>query len=199
MKPRYREAAWLLFLFLLAWAPRALALDAYVSPDERKWLARSANFAYALSHGDFAQTFQREHPGVTVMWAGTLGLLGEYPTLSAGGAGLFHLGTGKSRSVAEGQHRPHAARFAGRGPALDRLRRGADAVAEHLPAAPADRAQRRPSRLHLHGARPLRRGDVAPASPGRLCRQLHLSGLRLLSGLALHWVCAGATWRSPAW
>ena len=89
MKPRYREAAWLLFLFLLAWAPRALALDAYVSPDERKWLARSANFAYALSHGDFAQTFQREHPGVTVMWAGTLGLLSEYPTYAQDAPGYF--------------------------------------------------------------------------------------------------------------
>ncbi len=89
MKPRYREAAWLLFLFLLAWAPRALALDAYVSPDERKWLARAANFAYALSHGDFAQTFQREHPGVTVMWAGTLGLLSEYPAYPQEAPGYF--------------------------------------------------------------------------------------------------------------
>jgi hypothetical protein len=89
MKLRYRNAAWLLFLFLLAWAPRTLALDAYVSPDERKWLARSANFAYALSHGDFAQTFQREHPGVTVMWAGTLGLLGEYPTYPQAAPGYF--------------------------------------------------------------------------------------------------------------
>lgn len=89
MKLRYREAAWLIFLFLVAWLPRTLALDAYVSPDERKWLARSANFTYALTHADFAQTFQREHPGVTVMWAGTLGLLSIYPDYPKDAPGYF--------------------------------------------------------------------------------------------------------------
>lgn len=89
MKLRYRQAAWLLFLFLLAWLPRTLALDAYVSPDERKWLARSANFIYALSHADFAQTFQREHPGVTVMWAGALGLLSVFPDYTQQAPGYF--------------------------------------------------------------------------------------------------------------
>lgn len=89
MKHHYREIAWLIFLFFLAWLPRALALDAYVSPDERKWLARSANFAYALSHADFAQTFQREHPGVTVMWAGMLGLLSVYPDYPQEAPGYF--------------------------------------------------------------------------------------------------------------
>jgi len=89
MSPKLRQAIWLLVLFLLAWLPRTLALDAYVSPDERKWLARSANFAYALSHGDLAETFQREHPGVTVMWAGTLGLLAAYPSYAQDAPGYF--------------------------------------------------------------------------------------------------------------
>lgn len=89
MKFRHRETAWLIFLFFLAWLPRTLALDAFVTPDERKWLARSANFTYALSQGDFAQTFQREHPGVTVMWAGTLGLLSEFPSYAQEAPGYF--------------------------------------------------------------------------------------------------------------
>jgi hypothetical protein len=69
----------MLVLFFCAWVPRVVALDAFVTVDERKWLARSANFLYALAHGDFANTFQREHPGVTVMWAGALGILQSFP------------------------------------------------------------------------------------------------------------------------
>ncbi len=76
-------------LFVAAWLPRVWALDAFVTPDERKWLARAANFSIALSEGDLAATFQREHPGVTVMWAGTLGLLQKYPTFPAEAPGPF--------------------------------------------------------------------------------------------------------------
>ena len=65
---------WLLLLFLTAWVPRALALDAFVTADERKWLNRSANFSYALSQGAYAETFQKEHPGVTVTWIGAAAL-----------------------------------------------------------------------------------------------------------------------------
>ncbi len=69
----------LLLLFLAVWMPHVLALDAFVTPDERLWLFRSANFYQSISHGDFAGTFQREHPGVTVTWAGTLGLMRLLP------------------------------------------------------------------------------------------------------------------------
>lgn len=72
----------LLFLFLLLLAlllPRSLELSRYVTVDEPTWLIRSANFYQALAAGDWKDTFQREHPGVTIMWAGTLGFLLRFP------------------------------------------------------------------------------------------------------------------------
>lgn len=86
-----RLRTWLILalLFLAAWLPRVVALDALVTIDERKWLARSANFYDAVSDGDWANTFQREHPGVTVMWAGTLGFLQKFPDYPAQSPGQF--------------------------------------------------------------------------------------------------------------
>jgi 4-amino-4-deoxy-L-arabinose transferase-like glycosyltransferase len=68
-----------LLLFLAVWVPRVPALDAFVTPDERLWLFRSANYYQAISRGDFVNTFQKEHPGVTVTWVGTLGFLQLWP------------------------------------------------------------------------------------------------------------------------
>lgn len=79
----------LVLLFLLTWIPRTLELDRFVTPDERKWLARSGNFYQAVAHGNFANTFQREHPGVTVMLAGTAGFLWKYPAYAADAPGQF--------------------------------------------------------------------------------------------------------------
>jgi len=79
----------LIGLFFAAWLPRVVALETFVTIDERKWLARSANFYQALSQGDWAATFQREHPGVTVMWAGLLGLLQRFPTYAQVAPGQF--------------------------------------------------------------------------------------------------------------
>lgn len=69
---------WLLVLSALL-LPRLLALDHFVNSDERKWLARSANFYTALIHGDWISTFQKEHPGVMVMWSGAAGFAWRYP------------------------------------------------------------------------------------------------------------------------
>jgi hypothetical protein len=89
LSPRLRSALILLLLFVAAWLPRVLALDSFVSTDERKWLARSGNFLQAISHGDLANTFQREHPGVTVMAAGALGFLQKMPDYPALAPGQF--------------------------------------------------------------------------------------------------------------
>ncbi len=79
MKRHLQTPLVVLLLFLAVWVPRVPALAALVTTDEPLWLLRSANFYQAISHGDFIYTFQREHPGVTVTWAGTLGFLQLLP------------------------------------------------------------------------------------------------------------------------
>ncbi|HSR34924.1 MAG TPA: glycosyltransferase family 39 protein [Anaerolineae bacterium] len=71
-----------LMLIVLAAAilmPRVGALGRFVTPDEYKWLNRSANFNSALSQGEYAYTYQREHPGVTTRWLGAAALLWRFP------------------------------------------------------------------------------------------------------------------------
>ena len=62
-------------LVLASGLPRMATLDRFATADEHLWLTRSANFYCALANGDWAHTFQRQHPGVTTTWAGTLGFL----------------------------------------------------------------------------------------------------------------------------
>jgi hypothetical protein len=72
---------------MATWLPRGLALDRFVTVDEELWLARAANFYFALGQRDFRDTYQTEHPGVTTMWAGTLGFLARYPQYRGSGSG----------------------------------------------------------------------------------------------------------------
>jgi len=65
-------------LFFLALVPRALALSAFLTPDERRWLGRSVSFLMALLEGNWAGTLRRGHPGVTTMWTAVAGLAGKY-------------------------------------------------------------------------------------------------------------------------
>jgi hypothetical protein len=65
-------------LFLLALGPRAFGLGVFITADERRWIERSVQFFSALSTGDFADTFQTGHPGVTTKGTGTVGLLVKY-------------------------------------------------------------------------------------------------------------------------
>jgi len=77
----------LALVVVATWLPRGLALDRFVTTDEVLWLTRSGNFYYALTQRDYKNTYQREHPGVTVMWAGTLGFLARYPQYRDSGVG----------------------------------------------------------------------------------------------------------------
>ena len=77
-------------LFLdCVFAPRLTQLNHFVNSDERKWLARSANFYLALTQHDWVHTYQKEHPGVTVTWAGAAGFLWRYPAYVRETPGAF--------------------------------------------------------------------------------------------------------------
>ena len=73
------ELAALILVVVALALPRGKEIARFATTDEHLWLYRAANFYYALSHGDYAATYQKEHPGVTVMWAGTLGFLRVFP------------------------------------------------------------------------------------------------------------------------
>ena len=68
-------------LFLIVGIPRLFTLDAHWSSDEGRWLRRSSQFMQAVQTGQFEQTLQVYHPGVTTMWlAGIRKLFGNNET-----------------------------------------------------------------------------------------------------------------------
>ena len=80
--PPVQRAFVVILLLVAVLLPRVVALDRLVTPDETRWLTRSGNFYYALTHRDFAETYQIEHPGVVVMWAGMFAFIRQYPLYS---------------------------------------------------------------------------------------------------------------------
>jgi hypothetical protein len=78
------------FCVMLGLTARLYGLNLAYTSDEGYWLQRSVVFGNTLMAGDFASTYRSGHPGVTVMWAGLIGIgperahkhLGEY-SLSA--------------------------------------------------------------------------------------------------------------------
>jgi hypothetical protein len=71
---RLAEIFAIMLLLGVAWFFRSKDLEKFKLTDETKWGFRSANFTLALHRGDYALTFQRSHPGVTTMWAGSIGM-----------------------------------------------------------------------------------------------------------------------------
>ena len=51
LRPLRSWAAYLA-LFLIAFLPRAAAVGAYTTVDEQRWIERSVDFVYNLTHGD---------------------------------------------------------------------------------------------------------------------------------------------------
>ncbi|MFN2197551.1 MAG: glycosyltransferase family 39 protein [Anaerolineales bacterium] len=94
--PRPLEIILVILLFGLALWARLPGLDRFATADEPYWVTRSANFYYAIGQRDFAATFQREHPGVTTMWAGTFGMLLEFPEYRGTGVGQIDIDTHES-------------------------------------------------------------------------------------------------------
>jgi Dolichyl-phosphate-mannose-protein mannosyltransferase len=74
----------LAIVLMVTLLPRVVALDRFVTPDEYLWVTRSANFYCAVSQGDWRNTFQRQHPGVTTTWAGLLAFLAVGPNYADG-------------------------------------------------------------------------------------------------------------------
>jgi len=79
LSPRTRDILLALLAALLAFLPRIFGLAVFLTADEPKsWFGRSIQFLEALATGNFANTFDSPAPGVTTMWAGTIGLLLDY-------------------------------------------------------------------------------------------------------------------------
>lgn len=76
-------------LFIAIITPRILLLDNFVTPDEPRWLTRSANFYHAVSNQHLSYTYQTEHPGVTIMWLGAFAFWQQYPEYAQEAPGQF--------------------------------------------------------------------------------------------------------------
>ncbi len=83
-----RRAVRLLLLvgvLLLAGVPRLLTLHLFLDSDEINfWMPRSMRFLDAMQSGNFAETAQSTHPGVTTMWLGSAGILLRDSLIAAG-------------------------------------------------------------------------------------------------------------------
>ena len=61
-------------LFLLALAPRLIALEQHLTADDREWIRDTSRFSMALQQGRLEETYQRIHPGVPVLWLAALSI-----------------------------------------------------------------------------------------------------------------------------
>jgi len=68
-----------LLVFLVALVPRVIALGAFVTPDERRWMSRSLDLLRALGTGDLSLAYHEGNPaGIVTKWLGMIGITLRY-------------------------------------------------------------------------------------------------------------------------
>ncbi|MCZ2126224.1 MAG: glycosyltransferase family 39 protein [Anaerolineales bacterium] len=78
-----------LALLALTLPSRLINIDRAVNIDEPWWVISSANFYYAVTHRDFADTYFEYHPGVTNMWIIASAMHVYFPQYRGFGQGFF--------------------------------------------------------------------------------------------------------------
>ncbi len=70
--PQAYKISIFLLLCVAVLSPRLFDLDTFRTPDEDRWMARTAGFTNKLAHGRLAELIQAPHPGITTQWVGAL-------------------------------------------------------------------------------------------------------------------------------
>ncbi len=78
-----------LCLLVLIVPSHVVGIDKFITYDEPWWIISGANYYYALTHRDFANTIYDYHPAVTTTWMVTAGMLSYFPEYRGFGQGYF--------------------------------------------------------------------------------------------------------------
>jgi len=105
-KEHQTEILIILCLTVLILIPRLVGLDAFVSVDEPEWLKTGANFYHAIGTGDFGSTIYNYHPGITTLWAVTVGFLWGFRSYRAIAPEYFWKGPQFDAFLSDNGHPP---------------------------------------------------------------------------------------------
>jgi len=79
LSTRMRDVLLTGILAAIAFFPRIFGLSVFLTADEPKsWFGRSIQFLQAIAQANWAGTWDSPAPGVTTMWAGSIGLILDY-------------------------------------------------------------------------------------------------------------------------
>ena len=71
---RWRFGLLGLAIFLVALAPRWIAVEQHLTADDQDWMRRVSRFSQAVGRGDLRGTYQTSHPGLPVLWLTSLAI-----------------------------------------------------------------------------------------------------------------------------